>query len=191
MGADSSGRAPGETLIYRSRITGAAVATLAGALLLTGCWHRHQAPVVPATEVHEIIPATSGAPTRAVPTVPLSALPEAPEPFVDLEMADAPVKLILQRLADIGGLQLIIPANLNKTLSVQYIHVPVSVALNDVLRRASLRLGAGPTANLPFDTVTVFYQLPANVDSLSIDAIIRRFGVSRAMAELLVKSRRP
>jgi hypothetical protein len=116
---------------------------------------------------------------------------EASEPFVDLEMADAPVRLILQRLADIGGLQLILSPNLNKTLSVQYIHVPVSVALNDVLKRAGLRLGAGPQPNLPFDTVTVFYQLPANVDSMSADAIMRRFGVSKAVAELIVKSRRP
>lgn len=113
------------------------------------------------------------------------------EPFVDLELADAPVKLILQRLADIGGLRLVISPNLNKTLSVQYIHVPVSVALDDVLKRAGLRLGAGPAANLPFDTVTVFYQLPANVDSMSADAIMRRFGVSKAVAELIVKSRRP
>ena len=116
---------------------------------------------------------------------------EPAEPVVDLEMADAPVRLILQRLADIGGLRLIIPASLTKTLSVQYVHVPVSVALNDVLKRSGLQLGAGPAANLPFDTVTVFYQLPARIDSMSVDAIMRRFGVSRAMAELIVKSRRP
>jgi hypothetical protein len=54
-----------------------------------------------------------------------------------------------------------------------------------------LRLGAGPRTDLPFDTVTVFYQLPANIDSLSVDGIIRRFGVSREMAELIAKSRRP
>jgi hypothetical protein len=180
-------------VIDRARFAKAAPATaLVATLLLVGCWHRRQqAPVAPAAQVQEIIPVTPGAPSAAVPVGPVASIPDPVEPTVDLEMADAPVRLILQRLADIGGLQLIIPPNLNKTLSVQYVHVPVSVALNDVLRRAGLRLGTGPAANLPFDTVTVFYQLPANIDSMSVDAIMRRFGVSRAMAELLVKSRRP
>jgi len=173
-------------------VKAAPAATLAAAMLVSGCWfRRHEAPVTPTTQVREIIPVTSGAPVGGVPVAPAPSMTEPVEPYVDLEMADAPVKLILQRLADIGGLQLVIPANLNKTLSVQYIHVPVSLALNDVLKRAGLRLGTGPVTNLPFDTVTVFYQLPANVDSMSVDAIIRRFGVSRAIAELIVKSRKP
>jgi hypothetical protein len=119
------------------------------------------------------------------------ALTEIPEPYIDLEMSDAPVRLVLQRLAELGKLDLIIPANLNTTISVRYVHVPVSAALKDVLSRSGLRLGSGPATNLPFDTVTVFYHLPANVDSMSVEAIMRRFGVSRQMAELIVKSRRP
>jgi hypothetical protein len=168
-------------------------AGLAAAMLLAGCIHRNrQAPAEPAaTPVRQIEPATGEIPGRAIPIAPLSSAAEATEAYVDLEMADAPVRLILQRLADIGGLQLVIPPNLDKTLSVQYVHVPVSVALNDVLRRSGLRLGAGPAANLPFDTVTVFYQLPANVDSMSVEAIVKRFGVTRMMAELIVKSRKP
>ena len=151
-------------------------------------WHRSpdETPRGPETvPVVTVVPETARPGAASVPIV------EPTEPVVDLEMADAPVRLILQRLADIGGLQLIISPNLNKTLSVQYIHVPVSVALNDVVKRAGLRLGAGPAPNLPFDTVTVFYQLPANVDSMSAEAIMRRYGVSKAMAELIVKSRRP
>jgi hypothetical protein len=173
-------------------VKAAPVSVLAAAMLVAGCIHRKRpAPPEPApVTVREVVP-SAGSPGSAVPVSPPMMATEPAEPYVDLEMADAPVKLILQRLADIGGLQLIIPANLNKTLSVQYVHVPVSVALNDVLRRSGLRLGAGPAANLPFDTVTVFYQLPAHIDSLSVEAIMRRFGVSRAMAELIVKSRRP
>ena len=175
-----------------SRFTrGLPAGLLATTLLLVGCLHRRSEPPAPAVAVtQEIVPITPAAPGGAFPVVPVG-MTEPAEPYVDLELADAPVRLILQRLADIGGLQLIIPPNLNKTLSVQYVHVPVSVALNDVLKRAGLRLGAGQAANLPFDTVTVFYKLPANIDSLSVDAIIRRFGVSRAVAELIVKSRRP
>jgi hypothetical protein len=165
---------------------------LATAMALSGCRYLRREPPPPTVAPkQEIVPVTPGASGVPIPLTPTMAMSEPAEPYVDLEMADAPVKLILQRLADIGGLQLIIPPNLNKTLSVQYVHVPVSVALNDVLRRAGLRLGTGPAANLPFDTVTVFYKLPANVDSMSVDAIIKRFGVSREMAELIVKSRRP
>jgi hypothetical protein len=172
----------------RRRVRGT-VALQVALFALVGCLSWRQKEPAETTPAPQIIPVVSGVPDSRSATFP--AIAEPPEPFVDLEMAEAPVRLILQRLADIGGLRLIIPANLDKTLSVQYIHVPVSVALNDVLKRAGLRLGAGPTANLPFDTVTVFYQLPANVDSMSTEAIMRRFGVSRAMAELIVKSRRP
>ena len=162
---------------------------LATTLMLVGCWRRNrEAPVQPAaTPAREIV---SSAPGSPIPATPMMTA-EATEPLVDLELADAPVRLVLQRLAEIGGLQLVIPPNLNRTISVQYVRVPVSVALDDVLKRSGLRLGTGPAANLPFDTVTVFYQLPANIDSLSVDAIMKRFGVSRTMAELIVRSRRP
>jgi hypothetical protein len=165
---------------------------LSGTLLLVGCtyWKREPPAQPVSVTVREIVPPPAGT-TPAIPVGAPVIVTEAVEPLVDLEMSEAPVKLILQRLAEIGGLQLIIPPNLNKTLSVQYVRVPVSVALNDVLKRAGLRLGAGLGANLPFDTVTVFYQLPANVDSMSVEAIMRRFGVSQAIAELIVKSRRP
>jgi len=161
-------------------------------LLLAGCieWRRKPAASVPTT-TPQATPSASIPSATSPSTPPTETGVEAPEPVVDLEMVDAPVKLILQRLADIGGLQLILPPNLNKTISVQYVHVPVSIALSDVLKRADLRLGAGAAPNLPFDTVTVFYQLPANVDSMSADAIMRRFGVTKAVAELIVKSRRP
>lgn len=176
-------------MTHRARPNRLPLVLLSGSLIVAGCFHRRrEAPVeTPAKPVQEIVIST---PPAAIPSTGM-AVAESSEPTVDLEMADAPVKLILQRLAEIGGLQLIIPPNLNKTLSVQYVRVPVSVALDDVLKRSGLRLGAGPAANLPFDTVTVFYQLPANVDSMSVEAIIRRFGVSRAVAELIVKSRRP
>jgi hypothetical protein len=167
-------------------------AILAATLLLVGCFTRNREPVAPAAAPVRIVSATADAPVgTAIPVAPTTTMPEPVEPYVDLELVDAPVRLVLQRLADIGGLQLVIPANLRQTISVQYVKVPVSVALDDVLRRSGLRLGTGPATNLPYDTVTVFYQLPANVDSLSVDALMKRFGVSRTLAELIVKSRRP
>ena len=158
--------------------------------LLGGCFLRRQeAAVAPAQPAH-VATATDrivvGDTARAS-----SVVDSVAEPRVDLEMVNAPVKLVLQKLAEIGGLELIIPPNLNRTLSVQYVRVPVSLALADVLSRSGLRLGPAAVPNMPFDTATVFYRLPANIDSLSVDAIVRRFGVSRALATLIVNSRRP
>ncbi len=166
---------------------------LISTLAFAGCFRRAPEPVQPAAApAQQLIAVGDGVPIgSAIPTAPTMTLGDPAEPYVDLELVDAPVRLVLQRLAEIGGLQLVIPANLSRTISVQYVKVPVSVALADVLKRSGLQLGSGPAANLPYDTVTVFYQLPANIDSLSVDAIIRRFGVSRAIAELIVKSRRP
>jgi hypothetical protein len=161
--------------------------SLAALTVLAGCFLRREPAVIEPAERSE-------SPVTLVAAPPVSAGPvlaDPIEPRVDLEMVNAPVKLVLQKLADIGGLELIIPPNLNRTLSVQYVRVPVSVALADVLARAGLRLGPAALPNMPFDTVTVFYRLPANVDSMSADAIVRRFGVSRGLAKLLVDSRRP
>ena len=160
---------------------------LAMVLLSSGCFlKRSETTIEPERRPEQMRP------------MPISALPprsdsagNASEPNVDLEMVNAPVKLVLQKLADLGGLQLIIPPELNRTLSVQYIHIPVSVALADVLSRSGLRLGPATLPNQPFDTVTVFYRLPANVDSMSAEAIVRRFGVSPGVASLIVKARRP
>jgi hypothetical protein len=170
----------------------APAAFAATSVFMVACFGRSQEPPAQTTPspVQEIVGPPSGAMGTAIPLAPLPSA-ESTEPLVDLELVDAPVRLVLQRLAEIGGLQLVLPPSLSRTISVQYVRVPVSVALKDVLTRSGLRLGTGPAANLPFDTVTVFYHLPANVDSMSADAIVRRFGVSRAMAELIVKSRRP
>src|ERR1041384_1317459 len=148
-------------MMQRSLVRATPLLTLSSAVLFVGCFHwRRQQPQQAPTPRPEAAPTISAAPSAPLPGASFpgasgAAMAEPVEPYVALEISDAPVKLILQRLADIGGLRLIIPANLNKTLTVQYVHVPVSVALNDVLKRSGLRLGTGPAANLPFDTVTV------------------------------------
>ena len=162
------------------------------AVVAAGCFHRaREIPPAPSTPAQVIMGAPASVTSQPTPATTAGMIPDAPEPYVDLVLVDAPVRLILQKLAELGKLDLIIPSNINKTLSVQYVHVPVSVALKDVLARSGLRLGTNNVGPLPFDTVTVFYRLPANVDSMSVDAIIHRFGVSRAIAELIVKSRPP
>ncbi|HEY6220745.1 MAG TPA: hypothetical protein VIV65_11890 [Gemmatimonadaceae bacterium] len=169
-----------------------------GALIAAGCVRRHSEPppVIVATTIQEI-PSIPGASQGTAPTlgaIPQSgaspAVMDAAEPYIDFYGVDSDVRLVLQRIAEIAKIDLIIPANIHKRISVQYVHVPVSVALRDVLARSGLRLGSAST-KLPFDTVTVFYQLPANVDSMSAEGIMKRYGVSREIAELIVRSRRP
>jgi hypothetical protein len=162
-------------------------------LTFAACFHRQQPePLGPpprvAVQQVEAPNATASSGLRSV-TEPVD---DTSEPYIESLIAvDSDVRLVLQKIAEIGGLELVIPGNIRKTISVRYIHVPVSIALNDVLARSGLRLGTGNTGPLPFDTVTVFYRLPANVDSLSVDGIMKRFGVSRNLAELIVKSRPP
>jgi hypothetical protein len=176
----------------RSHVARVPRLVVSAALLAVGCFHRagsKQTPPPPQLPVQQIV-----APLEAPPPATLiSGMEvEAQEPYIESLIAvDSDVRLVLQKIAEIGKLDLIISGGIRKKISVEYYHVPVSVALKDVLARSGLRLGMGTSAPLPFDTVTVFYRLPANVDSLSVDGIMRRFGVSRAIAELIAKSRRP
>ena len=148
------------------------------------------APPGPQLPVVQIQPPTTSATQPAAPGA-AAVMAEPQEPYIDLTAENGDVRLILQRIAEAGKIDLIIPSNIHKTVSVRYVHVPASVALRDVLQRSGLRLGTGTAGPLPFDTVTVFYRLPANIDSLSVDGIMKRFGVSRDLAELIVKSRPP
>jgi hypothetical protein len=165
---------------------------LSAAMVTAGCFHKKPEPVPPAprSTTQEVIASPILGGQQQIPPG-MERIPEAPEPYIDMVMVDAPVRLVLEQIARVAKMELIIPSSINKTISVQYVHVPASVALRDVLTRSGLRLGAATAAPLPFDTVIVYYRLPANVDSMSSDAIMTRFGVSRAIADLIVRSRRP
>ena len=174
------------------RVTSCLIAV--SAMIAAACVRRSSSPppVMVAAPLPSIPDAPQGTPPlRSVPPAEVGiAMADTVEPYIDFYGVDSDVRLVLQRIAEIAKVDLIIPANIHKKISVQYVHVPASVALKDVLARSGLRLGAA-SSRLPFDTVTVFYQLPANVDSMSVDGIVKRFGVSREMAELIVRSRPP
>lgn len=123
------------------------------------------------------------------------AIPDtAREPHVDIDThgRDEDVRPLLEFVARTGGYRLIYPVGEAHKVRIDLNNVPVSVALTSLLDLANLKLesttpGAQPALNRP----VVFYELPVNVDSLSVDAIVRRFGVTRAVAEMIVDSRRP
>jgi hypothetical protein len=155
------------------------------------CFHSGAAPAPPPSALPVAEVETPASATQVQPLPSAVPMVETTEPYIDLTAENGDVRMILQRIAETGKIDLIIPSSIHRTISVRYVHVPASVALKDVLQRSGLRLGTGTSGPLPFDTVTVFYRLPVNIDSLSVDAIMKRFGVSREMAELLATSRPP
>jgi len=129
--------------------------------------------------------------------VPLSTTehPEsdtASEKHVDIDThgAEVDVRTLLDFLSKEGNFTLVYSPGLNRKVRAQIIHAPISVALQALLAAADLTIETTtPGAKLPTIPQVVFYELPVNVDSMSAEAIMKRFGVSREIAETLVHSR--
>ena len=100
------------------------------------------------------------------------------------------IRVALSTIADAGGFSIVMPPNLKRRVQVHLIDVPVAQALEEVLRAADLTISGGTPPTTNWNSSVVFYQLPANVDSLPVEAIMKRFGVSRTMAELIVQERK-
>jgi hypothetical protein len=117
----------------------------------------------------------------------------APEPRISLAGTNWDVRDVLRAIADKGGYTLVLSPEINKRVTVDFTNVPVSEAFRAVLEAANLTLQTSTTGKiqLPYNPNVVFYQLPVNVDSLPADVIMKRFGVSRQIADLIVKSRMP
>jgi len=130
-----------------------------------------------------IVPISTGA-TRD------GAVASEPRVNIDTHSRDEDVRPLLEFVARAGGYRLVYPTDLNRRVRVSLNDVPVSVALTTLLQAADLTLEpTTPGAQAPSMRPVVFYELPMNVDSLSADAIIKRFGVSPAVANMIVTSR--
>lgn len=109
---------------------------------------------------------------------------------IDTYGRDMDVKQVLDFLARQGHVSLVYSPDIQQKVRLQLNDVPVSVALQTVLTMANLTLqSTTEPPKAPGSTSVVFYELPVNVDSLGVDAIMKRFGVGRGIAELIVKSR--
>jgi hypothetical protein len=191
----------------RGALVGAAVTAMAA---VWGC-QRH-APAVAATPAPDITtvvetraPATvsvthvvdssvtSGSTTTGFAAPVMTSASGGPEPLISMHFpTPVDVRIPLRMIAAMGHYGLVVPPEVTKKLTVSLDSVPVSLALKVVLQDAGLALVPSQTARakLPYDTTVVFYQLPVNVDSLSVEGLMKRFGVSRDLAEMLVLSRR-
>jgi hypothetical protein len=103
---------------------------------------------------------------------------------------DVDVRDILAFLGQRAGLRFVFSPEINKKIRVSMNDVPLSQAITTVLSLANLTLeGSNGPGRRPLTTSVVFYELPVNVDSLSVEAIMKRFGVGRTVAEMLVQAR--
>lgn len=163
-------------------------------LAATAC--RHAAPAVvppppdiPSQQLSPPLPADRPATLTSTASVGRDT---ANEKHVDIDThgAEVDVRTLLDFVAAQGGFSLVYSPKISRKVRVQLNDVPVSVALQTLLAAADLTIEtATPDAGPPGSTSVVFYQLPVNVDSLSVDAIMKRFGVGRTIAEMIVKAR--
>lgn len=147
-------------------------------------------PVVPQQQISP--PATVIERREGVPQLLSTKLDTAAEEHVQVETygREVDVRDILTFLGQRAGLKFVYAPEINRKIRVSMNDVPLSQAITTVLALANLTLeGSNIPGHHPPTTSVVFYELPVNVDSLSVDAIMKRFGVGRSVAELLVESR--
>jgi len=166
---------------------------LTAAAMLSAC---HRGPTMLATSL-PVIPrqhATAPPPARdsiagLAPAVHGDTAQEA-RVTIDTHGRAEDVRPLLDFVAARAGISLIYASNIDKKVRASLTDVPVATALKALLASAGLTLESPEGGSrVPATPSVVFYQLPVNVDSLSVDAIMKRFGVGRAVAELIVQAR--
>jgi hypothetical protein len=181
-------------MLRRARVPAVAVV----ALYLAACYPPEKKPPVTPVTASRPAPQLPAAPlAEPPPPRPASAQPRtdtaAPRPESKVTLVgEWSVRTALEEIARAGNLSLALsPQIVDKKYRLSLIDVPASVALQSVLETAGLHLQPSTPLEVPWNPNVVFYQLPVNVDSLSVEAIMKRFGVSRDMADLIVQSRKP
>jgi hypothetical protein len=109
---------------------------------------------------------------------------------VDTHGAEVDVRSLLDFVASAGDFKIVYAPGINQKVRVTLTDVPASVALQTLLTLANLTIeSATPKSGVPGSNSIVFYELPVNVDSLSAESIMKRFGVGRVIADLIVQGR--
>jgi hypothetical protein len=176
----------------RLRLTG--FVSVAGfAVMVVSCHRRQQStelPPVPVAALTDLPTLAPAAPQSAMP-LGIEPLPARPEKLITLT-GEWDVRLALEEIARAAGYSLSVsPKIVPKKVRLSLVNVPAPDALKAVLDAGQLTLGTGQGPKVPWNPSVVFYQLPVNVDSLSVDAIMKRFGISRDLAEMMVQARKP
>lgn len=116
---------------------------------------------------------------------PLARLPLG-EP-VTLSATSVDIPALLVALGESLGISLVVDPEVEGRITVNFQDVPAREALRVVLAQAELFVAAGPP-RVPWAPV-VFYALPTDIETASVETIQARFKVTCAMAEFIVRSR--
>src|SRR6185503_15450394 len=107
--------------------------------------------------------------------------------LVSLTANNAEVRALLLWLAQQAGVNLVIAPDVTARVSVSFTDVPAGDAIRAIIAEAGLSV-LTPGLMSPWPPV-VFYERPVNINDVSAESIVARFGVSMEMARWLVESR--
>jgi hypothetical protein len=170
-------------------------ATLCAAFAVLSC-----RPTTPAGEPAEPLPPITAyeiAPARDSARLTVSRVPETSsrDPLarlgatrrVTITSNNADARAVLLWLAQEAGVSLVIAPDVRSRVSVHFEDVMAHDAMRAIMAEAGLSVLTSPRhPNWP---PVVFYQLPVNLNEVSAERIMERFGVSVEMAQWIVESR--
>jgi hypothetical protein len=146
---------------------------------------------LPPVPVYEITPSRDSARLtvsrvpEARPLDPLATLRATRRVTITASNADA--RAVLLWLAQEAGVSLVVAPDVRSRVTVHFEDVMAHDAMRAIIAEARLSVLTSPRqANWP---PVVFYQLPVNVNEVSAERIMERFGVSVEMAQWIVESR--
>lgn len=132
-------------------------------------------------------------PPLLVEQISITTVPPAPgdppgsDARVTLTAARADVRILIPALAQIAGVSVVMDTTVRGAVAVRLDNVLAIDALHSVINAAGLAIEARIEKPWP---ESVFYTVPVNVNTANAGVISARFGVSREMAEFVVRSRR-
>jgi len=107
--------------------------------------------------------------------------------LVSLNANNAEARTLLLWLAQEAGVSLVVAPDVTARVSVSFNNVPAGEAMRAIIAEAGLSLIA-PGMQSPWPPV-VFFQMPIDINRVSAETIVARFGVSLEMAKWIVESR--
>jgi hypothetical protein len=146
---------------------------------------------LPAISAYEISPAQdSGRVTvsrvpREPPRDPLARLGATRRVTISASNADA--RALLLWLAQEAGVSLVVAPDVTSRVTIHFENVQAADAMRAIMAEAGLSVLTAPRR--PDWPPVVFHELPVNLDEVSAERIIERFGVSAEMAQWIVETR--
>ena len=162
---------------------------LAGCFLMVGC---ATARTAPAPKTSPVLPPALPPLSVEVLTVPPRGL-TASEPVkgkvsrLTLSASNVDVRELLPAIASAAGVSMVMAPDVRGRVTVHFVNADARDVLRAVIEQAGLTVG--PVELIAPFPKPVFVDLPVNVNEASAAAIQVRFGISAALADLIVTSR--